>query len=563
MRNLRSTPLSAAILLLSITIAFQSLQSQPVLGFTSVVSGFSSPVDVVAEPGSSRLFVVEQGGTIRIVNGTTVLPTPFLNVSSLVTTGGERGLLSLAFHPGYLTNRCFFIYYTGTGGTITLARYRRHETNPDIADPSTDTIVLTIPHPVVNHNGGKLNFGTDGNLYFATGDGGDANDPPNNAQNGNSLLGKMIRLNVDNFTTPPFYTIPADNPFVLDPAIRDEVWALGLRNPWRWSFDRLTGDMWIADVGQNGWEEVNYRTPANSAGVNYGWRCREALHPNPSLTCTPTLGTAIVDPIFEYDHIFATGGFSITGGYVYRGSTYPALNNYYVTADYVSGNTWIVRSDGFSRRQGGLASNISGFGEDNNGEMYALSRSAGTLLQVVVTAVLPVTLVNFTGKDLSGYNQLKWTTASEENTQKFIIEYSLPGGNYQVAGEVPATGNSNGSTYTFNHQISNDRVIKYRLHIVDIDASGKYSPVISLGGGNNTGIKLYPTVITSNSLQVISGPVIESIDIFTIDGKRVYSKTMNGASGYFTVPLPSLQKGMYLVKLRSEEFEKTERIVVQ
>jgi glucose/arabinose dehydrogenase len=566
MRNLRLTPLKAAILLLFTTLFSSSINSQPVLGFSSVVTGLTQPVDIVAEPGSSRFFIVQQTGTIRIVNGSTLLPGNFLDISSLCSMGGERGLLSLAFHPDYLNplNRCFYVYYTNTLGAITIARYQRDASNANAVDMSSGRVLLTISKNFANHNGGKLNFGPDGHLYFGTGDGGDGDDPDNNSQNGNSLLGKLIRLNVDNFDTPPYYTIPAGNPFTLNAGIRDEVWALGLRNPWRWSFDRATGDVWIADVGQGAWEEVNHVAPNLSDSANYGWRCREGMHanPNPSVpVCTPSLGTT-VNPIFEYGHNNATGGFSITGGYVYRGSTYPALNGYYVCADYVSGNTWIVRADGFSRRQAGLASNISGFGESNTGELYAVSRGTGALFQVIVTSVLPVSIVRFTGKELTGVNELRWTTAMEDNTQKFIVEYSLDGRNYLVAGEVASTRNSNGDSYLFNHAINNERVIRYRLRIEDIDASSKYSPTISIGR-NSKEVKLYPTVITNNIIQVISGPAVERVEVFTITGQQVHVKDMSGASGYFTVPIPSLQKGTYLVRLTGRDFQQTEKIVVE
>lgn len=565
MRDLRLTPLKAAILLLSTTLFFQTIHSQPVLGFMSKVTGLSQPVDIVAEPGSMRLFIVNQTGTIRIVDADTLVAGNFLNLTSVISGGGERGLLSMAFHPNYQSNGYFFVYYTNTSGAIEIARYERSAGSADAADFSSGQVIITIPHPsFANHNGGKLNFGADGNLYFATGDGGDANDPGNNAQNGNSLLGKMIRLNVDNFLVAPFYTIPSDNPFVGDPAVRDEVWALGLRNPWRWSFDRATGDVWIADVGQNLMEEVNHVTLAVSKGANYGWRCREGTSATPGISpaCTPTLGTSTVNPFFTYGRSNATGGFSITGGYVYRGSIYPALVGYYVVADYVSGNTWIVQPDGTSRRQNGLASNIAGFGEGNDGELYAVSRTGNSLMQVIVTAVLPVDLVRFTGKEFQGMNELRWTTAMEENTEKFIVEYSLDGRDFVVAGEVVSGRSSNGASYSFKHYIPNERVIQYRLRIKDIDASSKLSPVITVGSKNKE-VKLYPTVISNRMVQVISGVGIERVEVYTLTGQKVHSKEVSGASGYFNVALPGLQKGMYLVRLVGEGFVKTEKIVVE
>ncbi|HNJ96078.1 MAG TPA: PQQ-dependent sugar dehydrogenase, partial [Ferruginibacter sp.] len=390
-------------------------QPVPVLVYSPVVtSGLSSPVDVVnAGDGSNRLFVVQQGGQVRIVSGGALLPGNFLDIPDSISGGGERGLLSIAFHPNYESNRYFFVYYTNTAGDLRITRFQTQAGNPNAADESTGVVILTIPHPTYsNHNGGKLNFGADGHLYFATGDGGSGGDPDNNSQNGNSLLGKMIRINVDNFTTPPYYTIPADNPYVTNPSVRDEIFAMGLRNPWRWSFDKQTNDMWIADVGQGAWEEVNFRTLATSGGINYGWRCYEGNAAYNTSGCLPQ--SSYIAPIFVYPHNSATGGFSITGGHVYRGSEYAAMVGYYICADYVSGNTWLIKSNGAggwnTTQQNGLPGNISGFGEAENSDLYALSRN-GSLYKVITSTVLPVTLLDLKATSLNGYNEISWRTA--------------------------------------------------------------------------------------------------------------------------------------------------------
>ena len=344
MRNFYPTPLKAAGLILPLFCLIHSVNAQPVLAYTTVVSGLTKPVDLVPEPGTNRLFVVEHTGNIRIIDGNTVLERPFLNLSGIISNAGEQGLLSLAFHPQYTSNGYFFVYYTNNSNQIEVARYQRFANDADIADPASGKVLLNITKQAENHNGGKLNFGPDGMLYFATGDGGGSNDVPNNAQNGNSLLGKMLRLNVDNFATPPYYTIPADNPFVgSGDNIRDEIWALGLRNPWRWSFDKSNGDMWIADVGQGAWEEVNYSSLVDSKGVDFGWHCMEGNHNTPGVAvCDP--GPNYKAPVFEYGHDMATGGLSITGGYVYRGNLYPSLRGYFVATDYISKNVWIIRA---------------------------------------------------------------------------------------------------------------------------------------------------------------------------------------------------------------------------
>ncbi len=543
-----------------------STNAQPVIGFTNfITSGLSSPVDIVnAGDGTNRLFIVEQGGTIRMHNGSNLLATPFLNISTIITPGGERGLLSMAFHPDYENNRYFFVYYNNLSGDITIARYQTQAGNPNEADAGSGVVLLNILKPFDNHNGGDLNFGPDGYLYFGTGDGGSGGDPNNLAQSGSSLLGKMIRIDVNNFSTPPFYSIPPDNPYVADPNVDDRIWALGLRNPWRWSFDRNTNDMWIADVGQGAWEEVNFRSAGSTGGINYGWRCYEA---------TPTFNTAgclsqnnYTFPIFEYPHDFATGGFSITGGFVYRGAEYPALQGYYICADFVSGNVWLIISNGaggwITRRQSGLPANISSFGEAENGTLYAVSLG-GTIFKVDVTAVLPVSLTSLSGTKQTGYNELKWNTATAQNVNRFVIEYSRNGSAYLTGGEVPAVNQTNDRQYSFRHYNPEPGKLFYRLRIEDNDGAVTYSPVITIAGKENGSIKVFPTIITNNVLQVLAEKEVTRINITDSYGRRILTKDINGLQGYFTVTLPALSKGMYWVQLQSASGNETVKVIVQ
>ncbi|HSN59507.1 MAG TPA: PQQ-dependent sugar dehydrogenase, partial [Ferruginibacter sp.] len=448
----RSILLLETILILILTFSWtDSLKAQPVIGYQTITAGLNNPVDVVTAPGDSRLFIAQQNGIIRIWNGTSL--SDFINIGSVLTNpaGGEQGLLSIAFHPLYNTNRYFFVWYTNTAGNITLARYQRNISNPNIADVASAQVLLSVPKPgspyYTNHNGGKLNFGPDGMLYIGTGDGGSGGDPFNNAQNGNSLLGKMLRLNVNSFaTSAPFYDIPSDNPFLVPgDGILDEIYAIGLRNPWRWSFDRATGDMWIGDVGQGAWEEVNFLPAGSTSGVNYGWRCYEGAHLYSGGGCSPT---DTVSPIFEYGHNNTTGGFSITGGYVYRGPdpANSALLGYYITTDYVSTNLWLIKPNGFggftSTQQSGVLSNISGFGEGADGTLYAIRRTNGTLYKVIVTSIVPVRLTLFNANAYNGYNQLNWTSAAETNIKSYHIEYSIDGIQFIRIGQVAATHNS-------------------------------------------------------------------------------------------------------------------------
>jgi len=331
-----------------------------------VVTGLAKPVDIThAGDGSGRLFIVLQDGYIMIYNGVQLLPTPFLDISSLVSTGGERGLLGLAFHPDYPNQGSFYVNYTNSDGDTTIARYSV-SADPNVADPSSEFILLTIAQPFGNHNGGQLQFGPDGYLYIGVGDGGSGGDPQNNAQNLGKLLGKILRIDVNNGDP---YAIPSTNHFVNNSEALDEIWALGLRNPWRFSFDRLTGDLYLADVGQSSWEEVNFQ-PANSGGgENYGWRLMEGSHCfNPPTDCND--GTLTL-PILEYDH---SSGCSITGGYRYRGVRNPGLNGIYFYGDFCSGRIWGVPPNGnLARTTIELLDTdlkISTFGEDELGEIY-------------------------------------------------------------------------------------------------------------------------------------------------------------------------------------------------
>jgi hypothetical protein len=355
-----------------------------------IASGLNNPVYLTTPPGdASRLFVLERPGLIRIIADGTLLPTPFLDIQSIVlSVFNEQGLLGLAFHPNYAGNGQFFVYFTeGTGaGRSVIFRYNV-SANPDIADATSGFRVFTLTQPFVNHNGGQIAFGTDGYLYLGLGDGGSAGDPADRAQNGMNLLGKMLRLDIDGPDAYPAdtnnnYAIPPTNPFVGNPGVLDEIWALGLRNPYRWSFDRLTQDLWIADVGQNCWEEINLTPASSTGGENYGWDVMEGLHcfnEANHFDCTQSsCGSGLVDPVLEYGHGPAC---SVTGGYVYRGSQIPAVQGLYFFADYCSNEILSVAFEGGTMVDStnwttaldppnATINSISGFGEDANGELY-------------------------------------------------------------------------------------------------------------------------------------------------------------------------------------------------
>jgi glucose/arabinose dehydrogenase len=335
-----------------------------------VAEGFDNPVYVThAGDGSGRLFVVEQSGQIRIIQEGAILPEPFLDLTGIaVDNAFERGLLGLAFHPRYAENGQFFVNYTDVNGDTAVARYTVSAGDPDRADPDSAQIILRVEQPYPNHNGGDLAFGPDGYLYIGMGDGGSAGDPQGNGQNLNTLLGKMLRLDVDSGEP---YAIPPDNPFAGRSIAQPEIWAYGLRNPWRFSFDRATGDLYIADVGQNAYEEVNFQPADSPGGENYGWDLMEGLHPYEG---SPPSDANLVLPVAEYAQ--SEGGCSVTGGYVYRGQALPELLGVYFFGDYCSGLVWALHRTAEGAWERALFTrttfSISSFGEDEAGELYVV-----------------------------------------------------------------------------------------------------------------------------------------------------------------------------------------------
>jgi glucose/arabinose dehydrogenase len=355
-----------------------------------VASGLNSPVFVTAPPGdTTRLFILEQNtALIRILQNGQILTTPFLNLSPRVGSSGyEQGLLGMAFHPDYAANGYFYVNYTDLAGNTVIARYQVTG-NPNIADFNSEFIILTIPQPYSNHNGGMLAFAPDGTLYIGTGDGGSGFDPQNRAQNGLSLLGKMLRIDVDGASP---YAVPADNPFVGNTQMLGEIWAIGLRNPWRFSFDRATGDLYIGDVGQNLWEEVDFQA-AGAGGRNYGWRVYEGNHAT-GLSGLSGVVPSVTFPVYEFPH--QGGACSVTGGYVYRGAAIPDLAGTYFFADFCSNQIWSFRyiNGGITQFQertselapgGGLSiTSISSFGEDARGELYIADLNGGEIFKIV------------------------------------------------------------------------------------------------------------------------------------------------------------------------------------
>ncbi len=388
-----------------LAIMLLALPATASLMLTEVASGLNSPTDIQnANDDSGRLFFVQQTGQIMVWQNEVIRPTPFLNIAHLIVSGGERGLLGLAFHPDYRHNGLFYVNYTRQAdGATVVARYARSSADPDVANPQSAQILLTITQPFANHNGGAMQFGPDGYLYIATGDGGSANDPQNNAQNLTSLLGKLLRINVNSTTGQLPYGIPHDNPFVgsVPSGARPEIWAYGLRNPWRISFDRMTGDLFIADVGQNKREEINFVRAGTAGGLNFGWRVMEGTICTNLAGDPPCNPAGFTPPLIDYDH---SQGCSVTGGYLYRGDAVhelkplsPAVagqlfNGLYIYGDFCSGTIWGVRATAAGGIENKVilssALRITTFGEDDNGELYVADAAIGKIYKFISTVAI-------------------------------------------------------------------------------------------------------------------------------------------------------------------------------
>ena len=548
-------------LILFLQVLFTSPSySQPIVRFNSVISGLSAPVDIVnAGDGTNRVFIAQQGGIIRVYNVLYGSLGNFLTVTG-ISTGGERGLLSIAFHPSYETNGFFWVYYTNASGDIEIARYQV-SASPNVADPATKQVVLTIPHPTnTNHNGGKLNFGTDGYLYFATGDGGGGGDVPNNAQNGNSLLGKMIRIDVS-IGGAPYYTIPADNPYILDPAVLDEIYAIGLRNPFRWSFDRSNGDMWISDVGQDQREEINYRAVGTQAGINYGWRCYEGNQAYNLSGCLP-IGNYVF-PIYDYLNPPASAA-AVTGGLVYRGANYPVMQGYHIATDVYSGALYITNTVGLTTTvQPNIVNLVAGFGETEAGELVAVSLN-GNAYTLRATTILPIVFRSFTGTEQNGLSLLKWQTSFEQDLRQFEVEYSYDGISFSQAGIVAATNDPNGSPYSFLHQPATlVNKIYYRLKTIDQAGVYSYSGVISIIFNRSDRIFVYPSPIKGNHFTLNSKEPYSIVQIINCTGSLVHREYLDGQTGMVQVRTQHLTPGVYLIQLISKSGSVSQKVIFE
>ncbi len=551
--------LSACIIFSALIFSGNILPAQPVVSLEPVVTeGLSEPIQLVnAGDGSNRMFIVQKGGTVRVYDATFNFLSNFVTVTGITNTG-ERGLLSMAFDPDYTDNGFFYVYYTNTSGNLELARYHV-SSDPNVADASSKVIVLTIPHPTnSNHNGGELHFGADGYLYLSTGDGGGGGDQPNNAQNTSVLLGKLLRLNVNTSATPPYYSIPPGNPY------GNEIYALGLRNPFRWSFDRLNNDIWIGDVGQDSYEEIDHRQGDSTLGANFGWRCYEGNNAYNTAGCAGI--SNYIFPVYTYPTQNPSA--AITGGVVYRGSGSPALQGYYVAADFYSGTFYLINPG----QEGGWniltqtipTTGIADFGETEIGEVYAVSLTANALYRVTAEGgTLPVTLLSFTGTWYNKQAKLQWSTSYEQDLKQFDVEYSKDGTVFTTAGEVPAKNTSTGASYDFYHTANANGPAFYRLKIIDNDGKYSYShtvKVIFINGGQFVS----PSIITEGVIKVyLGGAEYNSVEVMNTAGATVAKKEVKSPVEYVEIPAGDLLPGVYVVRLSSDTDVQTQRVLIR
>jgi hypothetical protein len=558
--------------------------SQPDIDFASIATNFNRPVDIAnAGDGSNRLFIVEKPGIIKIIDlsSNTVLSSAFLNIESRVDdASNEQGLLGLAFHPNYSANGFFYVNYVHDPGPgLDRTRISRFQvsSNPNIANASSESILLEIEQDFGNHNGGDINFGPDGYLYIGMGDGGSGGDPNCRAQDPDELLGKMLRIDVN--SGPPVntsgmcglirnYGIPASNPFSdASDGICDEIWATGLRNPWRFSFDAQTGDMWIADVGQNQVEEIDFQPAASTGGENYGWRIMEGNNCFDNTTPTPPcpeglvscFDASLVDPVFEYSHNF---GCSVTGGFRYRGSQSSGLIGHYVFMDYCSDRLWTLSGSpgNWSSTVKTLSGygNITTFGEDENGEMYAANDfQNASVYKLFDEVTVGVDLINFRGKREDNKVRLFWQAANPVNFSHFEIEKSHNAKDFFL---LSAEGfKKDDKTYKLYQHFDtqpNGGDNFYRLKMIDRNGAYEYSKTINIPFKTNTTLQIFPNPVKDkliiNFLQNVPD-VISKIEIINVSGQKILDSYVETVNPEISVNLESLQSGIYFLKMYTNQ----------
>jgi glucose/arabinose dehydrogenase len=541
--NSTSIIMKSMKLLFSFFFLMTFLNTDAQLVLESFVSGFSQPVDIT-NAGDERLFVVERAGRIRIIENGNILSTPFLNITSQVSSSpNERGLLGLAFHPDYANNGYFYVNYTRSDGDSRISRFSVSG-DPNVAILDTEVILLEADQPEWNHNGGCVKFGPDGYLYIGLGDGGGGGDnhgPIGNGQNPQTFLGKILRIDVDNGIP---YSIPATNPFVGNNDVLDEIWALGLRNPWRFSFDSETGDLWIGDVGQNVWEEIDFQPANSTGGENYGWRCYEGNAPFNTSGCEPA--EDYIAPVLDYSQA-GNDHCSVTGGFVYRGCIMPDFVGHYIYADYCSGIFWSIAPDtigGWTNTQiadyGGY--DISSFGEDVNGELYVARLSQGRIYKVTSSNTVPIEITADANVLMapSGYVTYQWYLDND------LI--------------VGATGETYDATET-------------GVYTVEVTTADGCTFLSEQYGHTLVGIKDIPSLQDfrinpnpfDNELEIVisvNEPTAFSLKLLDLEGKKIMEDSFT-VSSYLSkvLNLEKLPAAVYFLSLESESGNVVKRVI--
>ncbi len=542
---------------------FSQLKMEP------FASGFVKPVDIAhSEDNSGRLFVVEQAGSIQVIDSLGNPLGTFLDIVDKVDdSSNEEGLLGLAFHPDYEANGFFFVYYIETDQTGTrrsvVSRFSTDPGDPNRAEPMSEEVVMQINQFAGNHNGGDMNFGADGYLYIGTGDGGGGNDPQETGQDLTTMLGKMLRIDVN--TLP--YSVPANNPFAgAGGDTIPEIWSYGLRNPWRFSFDMQNQDLWIADVGQNAWEEINYIPAGSGGGQNFGWDCREGNHDFELTDCQGPYH----DAIYEYDH--GTGR-SITGGYILRGPHYHRFDGQYVFADYVDGKTWSLSNDSPARSVAvNLISdnvfNISTFGQDQKGRVYAASHrsSNAPIFRIEEVGLLPVEILSVQIKRQNKRVELEWETGLEVNASHFEIERKIDDGTFVQIGVVPALGGEGRNKYQFADPILQQGNHLYRLKAIDLDGSFSYSIIVQLDIENAGDLLIIPNP-ARELIQIRIPQKFEhgTLVITSLNGTLLHQQPVSArqvADADLEVDVTRFDRGLMLVQFNSDDAVFTKKLML-
>lgn len=540
--KIKTASILSTALLLSLFAQSQQIKLSP------FASGYDEPIGL-EHAGDERLFVIEQKGVIQIIDTAgTKLPTPFLDIQSKVyDRGNEQGLLGLAFHPSYKENGLFYLNYTIPSRATIIAEYKVSD-DPNVANASSERVLMTIAQPYSNHNGGCIEFGPDGYLYIGMGDGGFAGDPINAGQTPGEHLGKMLRIDVDGGDP---YNVPKDNPFVDKEGYQPEIWAMGVRNPWRFAFDPFNGDMWIADVGQDKWEEISFQAGTSSGGENYGWRCREGAHDYRPGDCTDE--TVLTEPVYEFANNNANGC-SVTGGHVYRGALQSDLFGKYIFTDYCSGNIWVTEKDGNDFKTSLLGqfvqNNYSSFGFDVSGETYLCERARGNIVKMT----------------------------AEGNCQPIAHFNGYDGETTWIINQPLMAGKANGLTYEW---ALDGTALNETSNTIIPEKAGTYRCIVTnLRGCSDTAEITITALITStqeikelpkaslfpnpaNDRLTIKIPAdwpnIGQIEAVDLTGRTTYlSKTVGRQHQNVEIFVGNIPKGTYLLKFYANDFTWTQ-----